>query len=305
VAGGGTNTILGPGGIVNALDEVIQDGSDRKWGSSAFKLLRGYEKNKNTNFLNLAQGELTQSLTNILRSTASGGGISGGVNAAANQTFFPYRGTDSGPSFQSALATKTTAAPGSVASNGFNITAIGATVAGGVASAIRGNPFAAVGSQISGLATNITGRITGADPNKIVNLSKNAVGGLTGTGTSSLPTNSFQAAIEKANNKNKAFAVNDIAKTAAEVATASAPLVTQLNPTVAAFTTGTNLLATATNGLDITPLRNLQVPANSQVAASIANSNLTADAGLSTAGKTSTNAAGSGFVNGNFGSVNT
>jgi hypothetical protein len=305
VAGGGTNSILGPGGIVNALDDVIRDGSDRKWGSSAFKLLRGFEKNKNTNFLNLAQGELTQSLTNILRSTASGGGISGGINAASNQTYFPYRGVDSAPPFQPASPIQGTAAPGSVSSNGFNVTAVGATVTAGIASAIKGNPIAAVGSQISGLATNLTGRITGADPNKIVNLAKNPVGGLTGTGTSSLPSNSLQAAIEKANNRNKSLALNDVAKTAAQVAGASTPLLTQLNPTVAAFTTGTNLLTTATNGLDVTPLRNLQVPANSQVAADIANFNLTADAGLSTAGKTSTNAAGSGFVNGNFGSVNT
>lgn len=122
VAGGGTNSILGPGGIVNALDEVISDGGNGKWGSSAFKALRAYQTNKNVDFRNLASAELLQGFNNVLRG--------GNLGSALNQTYIPYRGVgaNNGTGFQSALSTQNTAGAGSVNSNGFNITQAASTV---------------------------------------------------------------------------------------------------------------------------------------------------------------------------------
>lgn len=66
-AGGGTNSILGPGGILNSIDDVIGDGSNGNFGSAAFKALRAYNKNKNVNLLGLAKGELTTAITDMIR----------------------------------------------------------------------------------------------------------------------------------------------------------------------------------------------------------------------------------------------
>jgi hypothetical protein len=46
-AGGGTNSIMGPGGILSAVDEIVKDGGAGNFGSAAFKAFRAVEKNKN------------------------------------------------------------------------------------------------------------------------------------------------------------------------------------------------------------------------------------------------------------------
>ena len=278
VAGGGTNSILGPGGIVNALDEVISDGSERKWGSAGFKALRAFDKNKNVDFRNLAKGELIQSFTNVLRGSQSGSGL----NASLNSTYIPYRGVNasSGAPFQSALATQTVAAPGSVGSNGFNIAATAGVITGGVQTALSGTPTASLESSISGLTRNASGVITGADPNKIISL--NPANNLTASSSATIPTNSFTAAIQSANERLRSLSNLDTTRS--------------LQPQAGELSTA----------LNNTPFRNFQIPASTQVAADTASNNLSSNYfGLqtSTEGKTSTNAAGSGFVNGGFGSV--
>ena len=82
-----------------------------------------------------------------------------------NATYIPYRGAQAGAGtgFQSALATQTTAAPGSVNSNGLSISSIVAAVTGGIATALASNPIAAVGSSISGVLTDAQGVIQGAN----------------------------------------------------------------------------------------------------------------------------------------------
>lgn len=274
VAGGGSNSILGPGGIVNALDEVITDGSNGNWGSSAFKLVRGYQKNKNVDLMNLAQGELVQAFTNVLRSGQSTGQVDFG--AALNATYIPYRGAIGGTGFQSdtpgKLPVNTTAAPGSVNSNGLNITAGLAGITGGIASALSGNPLAAAASNISGLVTNAQGLVTGGDLNKVVDLAKSAGNQLVASASSLIPTNSFTAGIQAANERIKAIASADATKTLQEGVGKATAFFTGpgAQGAVAAFQTGTNNLVQQAGALVSTPFKNFQIPAGPAVASEAA-----------------------------------
>jgi hypothetical protein len=292
-AGGGTNSILGPGGIVNALDEVITDGSGGNWGASAFKLVRGYQKNKNVDLANLAQGELVQAFNNVLRSGASSGQLNFG--AALNATYIPYRGVQAGggAGFQSALATQTTAAPGSVNSNGLNVTAIASAVTGGVAGALSlaGNPLAAASSNISGLLTNAQGLISGADLNKVVDLAKDAGNKLVATASESIPTNSFVAGIQAANERIKSLATAETAKTLQEGVGKATSFFTgsAAQNAVTAFQTGTNNLVQSVNALGTTPFKNLQFEAGSQLGSLLGSNNLAAQSVAKYIGNTSTN----------------
>jgi hypothetical protein len=292
-AGGGTNSILGPGGLVNVLDEVITDGAGGNWGSSAFKLVRGYQKNKNVDLVNLAQGELVQAFTNVLRSGGSSGQLNFG--AALNATYIPYRGVQAsaGTGFQSALATQTTAAPGSVASNGLNITGTAAAVTGGIAGALTGNPLANVGSNISGVLTDAQGLIQGANLNKVVDVAKGAGDQLVATASDLIPTNSFTAGIAAANEKRKAAASADAAKTAQEGAGKAQAFFGGAGAlsSIKAFTTGTNQVVQSGSALSATPYKDSQINASPQAANNLTNSYFTQPSAANYQGKTSTNAA--------------
>jgi hypothetical protein len=259
---------LGPGGIVNTIDSVISDGFGGNWGGAAFKLVRGYEKNKNVDLMNLAQGELTQAFTNILRNSASSGSLSLGVGL--NQTYYPYRGvqTSAGSGFQSELNIQTTAAPGSVASNGLNITAAAGAITGGIQSALSGTPIANLGSNISGVLTDAQGVIKGANLNKIVEVGKEAGNQLVAKVSDLIPTNSFTAGIQAANQRIKSLADAGTTKALEEGVGKAQAFFTGpgAQGAVAAFQTGTNNLVQGVNGLVKTPLKNLQFPATNQVA---------------------------------------
>ena len=292
-AGGGTNSILGPGGLVNVLDEVITDGAGGNWGASAFKLVRGYQKNKNVDLVNLAQGELVQAFTNVLRN----GGNTGQLNfgAAVNATYIPYRGAQAGAGtgFQSALATQTTAAPGSVNSNGLSISSIGAVVTGGIATALASNPIAAVGSSISGVLTDAQGVIQGANLNKVVDISKDAGNKLVATASDLIPSNSFTAGIAAANQRIKSIATADVAKAAQEGAGKTQAFFGGAGAlsSVTAFTTGTNQVVKSGSALSSTPYKDAQINASPQVANNLTSSYFTQPSAANYQGKTSTNPA--------------
>ena len=288
-AGGGTNSILGPGGIVNVLDDVIQDGTGKNWGSAAFKLVRGYEKNKNVDLMNLAKGELTQAFTNILRNSASTGQVSFG--AAFNQTYVPYKGANQGPAFQSVLPVETTAAPGSVQSNNFDITGAASVVTGGIASALNSFPTVDVGSRISGVFADAKGLMQGADLNKVVDIAKDAGNTLTASVSDLIPTNSWQETIETINEKTKALASAENVKALQEgVGEATAfftgPNAQNLKTT---FQTGTNQLVQAANSLATTPFKNLQFDAGSKLSNLLGSTKLSTPSVAQYIGNTSTN----------------
>ena len=285
VAGGGTNSILGPGGIVNSLDEIISDGGNGNWGSAAFKAVSSWQKNKNVDFVNLAKGELIQGFTNALRG--------GNVGSALNQTYIPYRGvnTANGTGFASALQTQTTAGFGSVASNGFNITAGASAITGGIASALSGNPMASLTSVIPGVATNSSGEVTGGSLNNVLNVAKGAGNNLVATTSQSLPTNSIFSLIQTATDKIKSAASADNFKVLQENFGTSAAFLSQNLQTIpTTFTTGTNnIVQQASNALANTPNASLQIPAGVDTASKLSLQNLTAAVSSALPGSVSTN----------------
>ena len=284
VAGGGTNTILGPGGIVNALDEIITDGSDRKWGSSAFKAVRAYERNKNVDFRNLASAELVQGFTNILRT--------GNLGSALNQTYIPYRGVgaNNGTGFQSLLSTQGTAGAGSVNSNGFNITQ-GAQGISNISSGLVGNPNAV--SDISGVTTAAGGIISGTNINKVTNLNKGSNNQLTATSSNAIPTNPFASLIKSSNDRARSKAQANSQKDVQEVNNSSSAFFSSrtFNPQATSFKTGTNEIANSVGSLTQTPARDSQFPASPEVSSSYTAINLSSPNVPSLDGKTSTNPA--------------
>ncbi len=290
-AGGGTNSILGPGGLVNVIDEVITDGAGGNWGSSAFKLVRGYQKNKNVDLANLAQGELVQAFTNILRNGGNTGQLS--IGTALNSTYIPYRGVQAGTGsgFQSKLATQTVAAPGSINSNGLNITAAASAITGGIAGALSSNPITGAGSNISGVLSNPQGVIQGANLNKIVNISKDPTAGLVATASQVIPTDSFTAGIQAANQRMKDLANSDATKTLQEEVGKSQAFFTSTGSqnSVAAFQTGTNNIVQSVNALATTPFKNQQFSASDQVANDLTSGYFSAPSAAKYTGNTSTN----------------
>lgn len=263
-AGGGTNSILGPGGIVNVLDDVIINGDNRSWGARAFSLVRGYEKNKNVDLTNLAKSELTQAFTNVLR----GGSFQSGLN----QTYIPYKGAFAGPNFQSALNPQIIAAGGSVSSNGLNVTAGAAAITGGFASALSGNPVSAVGADLSGVITNAQGAIAGADLNKVVNLAKGASNQLVANASNLIPPpNAFAEQIKQAQLGLKQVADSNAFKKLQESIGKDAAFLQQnIQSTATTFQTGTNnIVQQASSALANTPYKDLQFPSGAEVASKL------------------------------------
>lgn len=281
VAGGGTNTILGPGGIVNAISEVINDGSNRSWGSAAFKAVRAYQQNKNVNVVNLLQGELYQSGVNILRT--------GDIGSALYPTYVAYRGvnTVSGTGFQSSLPLATTTPAGSISSNGFNVGTAAQAITSGVASALRGNPTAG-GSNLSGIFTNTNGQVAGGGLNNILSVAKSPIG-LIGTGSQVLPTNNLQ--LQQAQNNIKSIASEENYKVLQEQFGRSAAfLSTNLQNNATTFQTGTStVVQQASSALSNTPFNNLQIPSTAEVSSRLGLQNLNAAALSGYTGQTSTN----------------
>lgn len=67
VAGGGTRSILGPGGLLETGDDVLQNLADGNYGTALFRGLRGIQNAKNMNLKSAAIGELLSLGTGVLR----------------------------------------------------------------------------------------------------------------------------------------------------------------------------------------------------------------------------------------------
>jgi hypothetical protein len=269
-AGGGTNSFAGPGGILNAIDEVIQDGSGGNYGSAAFKLLRGYNKNKNVNLKNLVQAELTTALFDI----ASG-------RNPQDRTFIPYSGVNAGaPGAGSSVAYNgaTTAAPGSASSNGSSVSSAGGVLTGlGLAAALSGEPTIGAGLVVAGIianklssnanATSSNSTVSGGSVNTVANVTPSG-GELVISAAEQIAPFSFAGFIAKAARESKARSAaekkkkeEEAAKTADAYSTlygsnyyktgAGAPAYAS-TPT---YETGTNTAVTEPNPLDQTPYK--------------------------------------------------
>jgi hypothetical protein len=165
VAGGGTKSILGPGGFLAAADEITQDGRAGNFGSAAFKLLRSSQNLKNVDFKGLAAQELL----------TAGKDIIGGKDPR-DRFFVPYSGSlaDKPTSPTGTTNFVSGADAGSVSSNGTGIGLGKVLATAGTILAVTGKPTLGAGLLLAGVAVNRQGSVTGGSVNKVVNVTYNS-----------------------------------------------------------------------------------------------------------------------------------
>lgn len=157
-AGGGTKSIIGPGGLLDTANDIVSDlGKEGGSASAFFKAFRGYQNLKNTNLAAVAKAELTQLGTDMLRG-----------NNPLNKLFVPNSGNlaDGSPIYQYNKNSKggngsSGNSPGGATSNGekvgspFNMGVAGTVLGGLGASVLLGKGgglggIAAVGGLVAG-----------------------------------------------------------------------------------------------------------------------------------------------------------
>ena len=240
--GGGTNSIMGPGGILSAVDTIIGAGGAGNFGTAAFTLVRAFQKNKNTNLLGLAQTELITAGRDLLK------------GKDPNDRFFVPSTTTTFPGINSTPPSSLVSS-GSVLSNGVSVNNGPVALISGIAIAAVDSVKSAV--NLAGAKTNSSNQLTGGSLNQVYSVDKS------GQTTTSEPAPSFSfltAALIKFQNVTKAKVTEEQAR-AAEETTAATTAANQLpqgtktailNSPV--FTTGTNtIVANVTNALAMTP----------------------------------------------------
>lgn len=181
-AGGGTKSILGPGGIISAADEIfrgVESGTPLGIGSAAFNLMRAVQQNKNVDFKKLATAEII---------TAAQDAINGkspldrfGISSSTIEANFPgisQQPTTAGTSGLGAISNGSLVNAGTVISGAAlvagltgaaNPTAAAAAIAAGGAflSTETGKNLA---RTISGAITGVAGKLTGGSLNQVYNV---------------------------------------------------------------------------------------------------------------------------------------
>lgn len=254
--GGGTNSIMGPGGMLSAVDTIIGAGGAGNFGTAAFTLVRAFQKNKNTNLLGLAQTELITAGRDILK------------GKDPRDRFFVPSTTTTFPGINSTPPSSLVSS-GSVLSNGVSVNNGPVALISGIAIAAVDSVKSAV--NLAGAKTNSSNQLTGGSLNQVYSVDKS------GQTTTSEPAPSFSfltAALIKFQNVTKAKVTEEQAR-AAEETTAATTAANQLpqgtktailNSPV--FTTGTNTIVTnVTNALAMTPGADTIVPRSVTVAA--------------------------------------
>ena len=165
-AGGGTQSLLGPGGLVDSADSAITDLSKDPpdYAAAAFKSLRGFQNLKNMDLKKAASAELSQIGTDILKG-----------NNPLNRISIPSLGSLAGGAASSygSMAGAASTAAGAATSNGAGIgasknLAVAGTVLAGLGASVLVNSRA--GGGVGGLLA-VGGLVTGAGAlNKLMNI---------------------------------------------------------------------------------------------------------------------------------------
>tara|TARA_R110000803_G_scaffold16711_1_gene45859 strand:- start:555 stop:2234 length:1680 start_codon:yes stop_codon:yes gene_type:complete len=170
-AGGGTNSILGPGGIVSAIDAIssgIESGNSKGLGASLFTAVRALGKNKDADLNGLAQSELLTAAKDVLSGrdpssrffVPTSGALANSGKSIANIFNLPRKNTTD------------TASAGSITSNNTDVSFIDPSVES-LKSLVEGFGTASSGVDLVGALTDAAGNITGGPLNKNILLDKN------------------------------------------------------------------------------------------------------------------------------------
>lgn len=262
--GGGTNSIMGPGGILSAIDGAIAAGGSKSYGSAAFQLATVFQKNKNADLRGMAKNELITAGVDILNGKDPRDRFFIPQSGASTYSNFP--GINNPPGAQNA-------AKGSATSNGGSVNAGLGSLISGISIASLGKPKSTTG--LSGANTGPNDVFAGGSLNQVYKINSS------GQVTQSVPQPSFDwltTALKKAQDEKKAKIEQQAAlnKSGSEIgagyAAAAAELpqgTKQVDPGSTVFNTGTNTVSSASSSvLNQTPYATTVVPASSSLAAS-------------------------------------
>jgi hypothetical protein len=281
-AGGGTNSIMGPGGILSAVDEIVKDGSAGNFGSAAFKAFRAVEKNKNVDLRGIAKAELVTALTDVLS-----------LKDPRDRFFIPTTGSlanNNFPGIQNASGS-TGLAPGSATSNGLSINTgsliPGLAIGAGLAASGITNPTVAAAAGVAagafinsstgqnlvntvkGAVSDLSGKLTGGSLNQVFNVDK------TGKVTSSQQQPSFDFLADAVRKQQESIQSLQAIEASSQLTDVLSGLpqgisgIPGISSAATVFQTGTSNLADFTNSSSIlkqTPFAQSVVPASTNIA---------------------------------------
>lgn len=259
-AGGGTNSILGPGGILNAVDDIFRDGSGGNFGAAAFKAVRAFNTNKDVNLSGLAQSELTTAVTDMIKG-----------KDPRDRFFIPTAGsltTQNFPGLQNSSGSLAMA-PGIATSNGSSVNlravgggvlAVGAAAVAGIgsvnatsAASVNTGAFVStstaqnLANNVKGVVTNASGKMTGGSLNQIYNVDKKG----DVSSSQAQPSFDFLASAVKQQQESLRSAVGSLDSgsglTLSGIPQGTTAVVSGSAATASAFVTGTNQVV-STNG---------------------------------------------------------
>ncbi len=326
-AGGGTNSILGPGGILNAVDDIFKDGGGGNFGAAAFKAVRAFNTNKDVNLSGLAQSELTTAVTDMIKG-----------KDPRDRFFIPTAGSLTSQNFPGLQNSSGSLSllPGVATSNGssVNLNAVGAGAVlasaaklGGVSgvstaavAGINTGPFVSsttaqnLTNSIKGVLTGAGDTMVGGSLNQVYTVNKQGAV----TASQAQPSFDFLAAAVKQQQQYLNSAVKSVTG-AGGISLSGMPqginaVASGATALGAAFVSGTGTLlpSTSNNPLRQTPYASSFIPASDSIAARevknfINETNLATLSPLPPYTGTSTPPApgstGGGFQGGGFGSV--
>jgi len=259
--GGGVESILGPGGFVNAIDTILSEsgiGGDRGTdaagiGSALFTAFRTFQnlETNNTDLKGLAETELAQTVKDIL----SG-------QDPRNTVFVPNNNSvefnDAQTQIRLDNPTAQSSNPGSnnLVSNGTSLGAL-TDLFQSVTSPITGTPGFSAGFPFIESLSSLTGDIAGTtNLNQVLDLAKNADGSsVSAINQSTTPVNSGFFGRIASVGQDLASDAQAFFSQQSRAASGTTKIVPQsLNdPT---FTTGTNIVTNGINALKLTPYGN-------------------------------------------------
>jgi hypothetical protein len=287
-AGGGTNSIMGPGGILSAVDEIVKDGSAGNFGSAAFKAFRSIEKNKNVNLRGLAKTELTTALTDILSlkdprdrffipttGSLTTNSFPGIQNASGSTSLFPGSATSNGLSVNSGSLIPGLAIGAGLAASGITSPTVAAATGVAAGAFINSSTGQSLVNSVKGAVSSIGGKLTGGSLNQVFNVNKS------GEVTSSVQQPSFDFladAVRKQQEDTKSLQSIEASSALSGVLSGlpqGISAVSGIPNAAAVFQTGTSQLASLTSPSSIlsqTPYAQTVVPPSINIASDSAKS---------------------------------
>ena len=259
--GGGVESILGPGGFVNAIDTILSEsgisgprGTDAAGvGSALFTAFRTFQnlETNNTDLKGLAETELTQQIKSILSGQDPRNTV-----FVPNNSSVEFNDAQTQIKLDNPTAQQSNPGSNNLISNGISLGAI-PDIFQSVTSPITGTPGFSAGFPFIESLSSLTGDIAGStNLNQVLDLAKNADGStVSATNQSTTPVNSGFFGKIASVGQGLASDAQAFFSQQSRAASGTTEIVPQRR-NATTFTTGTNTVANAVNALKRTPSGN-------------------------------------------------